>query len=96
LEQANNIGAHVYEFVSLLLSNAKYPEIAYKSALGVIHLKSKYQKQRIDNACKIAVENSLSRYINIKNILENNADIKSDDTLGSKIPKHNNIRGEYY
>jgi len=96
LEQASNIGEHVYEFVSLLLSNAKYPEIAYKSALGVIHLKSKYHEQRIDNACKIAVENSLSRYVNVKNILENNADIKPEDTLESKIPKHNNIRGEYY
>lgn len=95
LEQANGIGEHVYEFVSLLLANAKYPEIAYKSALGVIHLKSKYPGQRVDNACKIAVENGLVRYMNIKNILQNNADLKPGDTSKSNIPDHKNIRGNY-
>lgn len=95
LEQASSIGEHVYEFVSSLLSNAQYPEIAYKSALGIIHLKSKYQEQRIDNACKIAVENGLSRYVNVKNILENNADIKPEESSGSRIREHKNIRGKY-
>jgi len=95
LEQASNIGEHVYGFVSALLANAKYPEIAYKSALGVIHLKSKYPKERIDRACEIAVENGLVRYMNIKNILENNADLEPGDTSKSKIPDHKNIRGNY-
>lgn len=92
LERANDIGGHAYEFVSLLLANAKYPKIAYKSALGVIHLKSRYLGQSIDNACKIAVENGLGRYMNIKNILGNNADLKSDDAPGPKIPEHDNKR----
>lgn len=95
LEQANNIGEHVYQFVSALLANAKYPEIAYKSALGVIHLKSKYDKERIDNACRIAVENGLVRYMNVKNILGNNADLKPEDAPKPNIPDHNNIRGDY-
>ena len=46
--QANDIGEYVYQFVSEIMSEAKYPETAYKSALGVIHLKSKYEKSRID------------------------------------------------
>ncbi len=95
LEQASNIGEHVYRFVSALLANAKYPETAYKSALGVIHLKSKFPKERIDRACEIAVENGLVRYMNIKNILQNNADLKSGEAPGPNIPDHKNIRGNY-
>ena len=95
LEQANDIGEYVYQFVSEIMSEAKYPETAYKSALGVIHLKSKYEKSRIDAACKIGLENKLIRYSNIKNILENNADLIPKDSSKSSIPLHKNIRGTY-
>lgn len=95
LEQANDIGEHVYRFVSALLADAKYPEIAYKSALGVIHLKSRYDRTRIDNACRIAVENGLVRYMNIKNILQNGADLKPGRASRPNIPDHGNIRGNY-
>jgi len=95
LQQANDIGEDVYQFVSKMMAQAKYPEIAYKSALGVIHLKSRYEKSRINNACRIGLENNLIRYRNIKNILDNNADLTMDKMPGTGVPKHNNIRGNY-
>ena len=95
LKQANDIGEDVYQFVSKMMAQAEYPEIAYKSALGIIHLKSNYEKSRINKACKIGLENNLIRYRNIKNILDNNADLNIDNTSRSSVPKHNNIRGNY-
>ena len=95
LQQANDIGEDVYQFVSKMMAQAEYPEIAYKSALGIIHLKSNYEKSRINKACKIGLENKLIRYRNIKNILDNNADLTMDNITKSSVPIHNNIRGNY-
>jgi hypothetical protein len=95
LQQAGDIGEDVYQFVSKMMALAEYPEIAYKGALGVIHLKSKYERSRINNACRIGLENNLIRYRNIKNILDNNADLNMDNISRSSVPKHNNIRGNY-
>lgn len=95
LQQANDIGEDVYQFVSKMMAQAAYPETAYKSALGVIHLKSHYEKSRINKACRIGLENNLIRYTNIKNILDNNADLTIEEISKSSVPKHNNIRGNY-
>jgi hypothetical protein len=81
--------------VSQLFAQAAYPEITYKRALGIIHLKSKYSKDRIDNACQMALENQTISYSSVKNILENNMDLQSADN-SQLIPKHNNIRNNYY
>ena len=95
LQQANDIGEDVYQFVSKMMAQAEYPEIAYKSALGVIHLKSGYEKSRINKACKIGLDNNLLHYRSIKNILDNNADLAIDNISRSSVPPHNNIRGNY-
>lgn len=96
LQQAYEIGEDTYQFVSKMMAQAKYPEIAYKSALGIIHLKAKYEKSRINEACKIGLQNDLIYYRIIKNILDSNADQAHIDNISkSSIPKHNNIRGNY-
>lgn len=96
LQQANELGESVYQLVSQLFAQAAYPEITYKRALGIIHLKSKYSKDRIDNACQMALENQIISYSSVKNILENNMDLQQSADDLRQIPKHNNIRNNYY
>jgi hypothetical protein len=84
----------VYQLVSGLFAQAAYPEIDYKRALGIIHLKSKYNKDRISNARQLALDNQIISYSSVKNNLENNMDLPMEDDL-LLIPQHNNIRNNY-
>lgn len=98
LSWAKKSGDYVEAYVGKLLQQASYPEIAYKQCLGVINLKALYTPQRLDNACKIALNQSRHGYHIIKNILANKMDM-ADQTTATKphITRHINIRGaEFY
>lgn len=98
LSWAKKSGDHVEAYIGKLLQQASYPEIAYKQCLGVINLKSLHTDQRLDNACKMALDQPRYGYQIIKNILTNKMDL-ADQTTATEphITKHNNIRGpEFY
>jgi hypothetical protein len=66
--------------------------------MGVIQLHRAYGSQRLDNACKRALQADAATYMRIRNILKNNLDKSSlfyrdleEDK--SHIPDHGNIRG---
>ncbi len=91
-------GDHVLGCVETILSKGDYPEIGYKRAMGVIQLHRAYGSQRLDNACKRALQADAATYMRIRNILKNNLDKSSlfyrdleEDK--SHIPDHGNIRG---
>jgi len=81
-----------------LFGNEDYPEINYKRAMGIIQLKKLYGAERLNNACKRAVEAEIFSYLRLKNILENNLDqVEPELDLNnseSHIPRHANTRGE--
>lgn len=91
-------GKNVLGCIEKILSKGDYPEIGYKRAMGVIQLHRAYGSERLDNACKIALQADAATYMRIKNILSNNMDknplayqeIKEDKP---HIPRHHNIRG---
>jgi hypothetical protein len=94
LSWAAKSGSHVEAYVGKLLHQADYPEIAYKQCLGVINLKTVYTDQRLDNACRMALNQPRYGYHIIKNILENKMDIKdTSQATEPHIGEHNNIRG---
>jgi len=91
-------GDHVLGCVEAILAKGDYPEIGYKRAMGVIQLHRAYGSQRLDNACKRALQADAATYMRIRNILKNNLDKSSlfyrdleEDK--SHIPDHGNIRG---
>lgn len=91
---AKKSGDHVEAYVGKLLQQASYPEIAYKQCLGVINLKSVYTDQRLDKACKIALDQPRHGYHIIKNILANKMDLADQSAITEPhITKHKNIRG---
>jgi len=94
LNQAKKIGPNTEAYIGKLLKQDTYPEIAYKQCLGIIHLKSEYTVQRVDNACKIALDQPRYGYRIIKNILTNKTDrINPDINPEPHIAIHTNIRG---
>lgn len=91
---ARKSGPHVEAYVSKLLEKATYPEVVYKQCLGVINLKSAHTDQRLDNACRMALDYPRHGYHIIKNILVNKMDLMEQAVVERPhITQHQNIRG---
>jgi len=91
-------GPHVLGCVEKILCASEYPETGYKRVMGLIQLYKDYGSQRLDNACKKAMEADTTSYTRIKNILKNNMDQSSLfyqdlEEERTHIPAHQNIRG---
>jgi transposase len=97
LNWAKNIGPHCKTLISLLLVKRQHPEQSYKSCSGVLHLANKVGKERLNNACKRALDYERINYQSVKSILEKGLDAIQEDThQESTIPDHPNIRGGNY
>ena len=93
---ARNTGEHVELVVSRVLESRKHPEQAYKVCMGILSLAKKYDKPRLDRACKRAISFDLYTYQGIRNILEKKLEDHQLDSF-EPLPSHSNIRGnEYY
>lgn len=98
LKWSGGIGKHCHTFISLLLVKRQHPEQSYKSCTGVLALAKKVGNDRLNNACKRALDYERINYQSVKSILEKGLDkIQEDSQEQSDIPNHQNIRGkEYY
>lgn len=97
-KKAASHGEHVLKCVEKILTAQDYPEIGYKRSLGIIELHRAYGSQRLNDACKRALDTDACSYMRIKNILKNNMDkVPLPDVQAGPaephIPLHNNIRG---
>lgn len=98
LAWADKFGESVKELVELIMTGHRFPEYGYRACLGIIRLEQKFGKERLNAACKRALNyNSLS-YQSVKNIL-----LKDLDKQIDFLPKnnsgqitHENIRGNNY
>ncbi len=96
--KARHHGEYVAKCAEHIMANVSYPEIGYKRVMGLIQLHKNYGSNRLNNACKKALELDVVSYKRIGNILKNNIDKHSlfyqcleEDT--PHIPRHDNIRG---
>jgi hypothetical protein len=97
-KKASLHGKNVAACIEKIIVSGDYPEIGYKRAMGLIQLHKAYGSQRLDNACKRAIQADAVAYQRIKNILKNNLDQSSlfyqdIEEDKSHIPVHGNIRG---
>lgn len=90
------IGPEVKAMIEKVLESRSYPEQAYKACLGILNLPKKYGKERVNQACKRALEHTCYSYKSVKNILEKNLDKIQEETVVRKPPVHQNIRGYRY
>lgn len=73
---ASMIGSSTLEVVNRIFRSVTLKEQGYNSALSVLNLSKSYPNERLEVACKVALQNTTTpRYKIIKAILSNNQDI---------------------
>ena len=92
---AGNLGEYVKAVISNILGQRQHPEQAYKTCLGILNLAKKYDKKRLNKACKRAIEFQYYSYKGIRNILKNGTEEQQLDCF-EPLPEHQNIRGNRY
>ena len=87
------IGQNTSNYIAKLIDTQTYPEIGYKRSMGILSLKNKYTKERIERACLKAISYDQCSYSIIQNILKNNIDLEPDIKLiKHEVKQHNNLR----
>jgi transposase len=99
INQAAKIGSSAEELIRQVLKSKPHPEQGYKSCQGILSFAGKVGPERLNNACKRAIDFQTYNYMVVKNILEKGLDrITEDDEslIQAAIPFHENIRGSKY
>ena len=99
LEWATKYGSHVEDLIQTILASRRYPEQAYRTCLGIIRLEKRFSKERLNMACKRALEYKLYTYSGVKNVLLKGLDLSTpawEETLSSPSLQHDNVRGSTY
>lgn len=95
--RAARIGPNVAIFAEVVMRDRKHPEQGYRTCLGVIRLADKFGRDRLDAACKRALEINARSYSSVQSILKNGLDGRPR-TRATEEPAitHTNIRGADY
>jgi transposase len=98
IERAQEIGEETKQYIIELLNTRQYPEQTYRSCQGVLSFAARVGKERLNNACRRALQYGDYGYQTIKAILERGLDGNTDEDPGNDhpLPPHDNIRGKNY
>jgi transposase len=97
LSWAESIGTDTKALIEKVLITKKHPEQAQKVCLGILTLAKSYNPDRLNKACKRALDFGLYSYKTVKNILERKLEQENIDEINSlPLPIHENIRGKDY
>lgn len=97
LRWAGKIGEATTSVVHMIMHSRRHPEQGYRSCLGILRLGKHYGDQRLESACRRAIEFEEYRYKYIRTILEKGLD-KQNAELPDTQPQldHRNVRGGTY
>ncbi len=96
---ASETGTSTAALVTAILSKHTHPQQGFRSCLGIITLAKKFDKERVEAACKRALAIGGTSFKSVKSILETGLDKKTmpEPKPLSQSITHSNIRGsEYY
>ena len=97
IERAEAVGPETKEYIIQLLNTRQHPEQTYRSCQGVLSYAARVGKERLNNACRRALQYGDYGYQTIRAILEKGLDKSADDEHNDKsLPPHKNIRGRNY
>lgn len=100
LHWAEAVAPVVRDYITRVLDKALYPELAYRSCVGILSQEKKVGRDRLIRAVERASFFGAYNYTTIKNILHSGLDrvaFGEETTEGTALPVHNNIRGaEHY
>ena len=95
---ALTIGASTCAMVEILLAAKPHVEQAYRSCMGLLGLSRQYGALRLEKACQYALKHKLSRYKQVKAVLEAKLDLKKTSRTETLLMSfaHDNVRGAHY
>ncbi|MCH2197049.1 IS21 family transposase [Kordia sp.] len=94
---ASDIGKACKAYIIKILDKKQHPEQSYKSCLGILYLAKKVTPERLNNACKRALDYGAYNYKMIERILDKGWDsIEEPQEVDQQLPLHKNIRGKDY
>ena len=98
IERAAFVGEDVKDLVIKILEKPQHPDQAFKSCSGVLNCVKKAGPERLNNACRRALEYGVHNYKIVQTILERQLDMEESTVpaIDSPLPAHENIRGESY
>lgn len=98
LQWASTVGANTHVFLSKTFSNAPHRDFGYRWSNSVKSLCRKYGNERLDAACKLALEIGATKTANLHSILKTNLDQQRRSTgeMQEASFDHDNIRGPNY
>lgn len=95
-QRAAKVGPGTEQYIARLIQQYAYPEQAYKQAMGILSFTKFYPNERVETACKYALEYHQSGYRIIENILKNHQEQPPEQLPPPPIAPHHNIRGPHY
>ena len=95
---AAKIGPHTQSLIENVLNSRAHPQQGFRSCLGILRLAKSYGNDRLEAACRRAVDIGGTSYRSVQSILKHNLDQKPLPDQSSKSPpiEHINIRGARY
>lgn len=99
LSKAEQVGENFRKVIEYILKSRHFTQQTYLACLGLLRLKDKYGKDRLEAACQRALHGSSITYRSIDAILVNGADRQIPLLPETpSVPEHDNIRGpqNYY
>ena len=98
-EWALSVGAHTHAFLKILFEKSPHQDFSYRWANSIKSLFRNYGNERLEAACKLAIEIGATKSSNVSSILKSNLDQRASPTvsLNEASFEHDNIRGaDYY
>jgi len=99
LQWAGTIGPNCGAVAQIIMQSRSIPEHAFRPCLGLIRLGKSYGNQRVDQACKRALQLNIVGYKHIATMLKTGRDQipPANAAAASAVITHANVRGaEYY
>jgi len=91
---ARKIGPSTATLIETIMARQKYPELGYRSCLGILRLSKNFAEERLEAACHRALAIRGLSYKSVKSILDSNLDQRPlPETPHQLAIVHSNIRG---
>ena len=90
------IGPFTKELMARIMEHRDHPEHGFRGCLGIVRLAKIYSPERVENACKRALELEAYNYRSVQSLLKRNLERLTPAGRNTIIPLHANIRGKDY
>lgn len=95
---AAKAGPAVAEMVEAILGSRAHPQHGFRPCLGIMRLGQKYGDERLEAACRRALEIGSKHYKSVRSILDKGLEQRlAEEPVQSALPlAHDNVRGAAY